>query len=68
MNDKDADGNYEWSSGVDITYTNWRVDAPNGTGSEDCVVMWPDTYHGYGGVWNHSGGCAATLHFVCSDH
>ncbi|KJU87798.1 secreted protein containing C-type lectin domain protein [Candidatus Magnetobacterium bavaricum] len=43
LNDKANEGKYVWSGGKNYTYTNWDEGEPNGSSSENCVVMFNTT-------------------------
>lgn len=62
LNDLTMEGLFEWTSGVNVTYTNWEMGQPNnGQGQENCVALpglntidqWDDT------------NCVQALPFVC---
>ena len=60
MNDKSEEGNYVWSDGSTVVYTNWNGREPNNWGgNEDCACM-----KGNGGQWNDLN-CHNHLRFVC---
>ena len=44
--DRRDEGNFEWTDGSCVDFTNWRPNEPNNLGNEDCT-------HAYvGGIWN----------------
>ena len=47
LNDAASEGNFVWSSGEPVTYTNWRSGEPNGSTLENYVIIrWEE------GQWN----------------
>jgi len=47
LNDIAVEGNFVWSSGEPVIYTNWDVGQPdNMDGSEDCAHIWLDPVRG----------------------
>jgi len=52
LNDEAQEGNFEWVSGEDVTYTNWFNGEPNNAGNEDFVEI----NFGAAGKWNDLGG------------
>jgi len=39
LTDQENEGNFEWVTGEDITYTNWCSGEPNDAGTEDAVIL-----------------------------
>jgi hypothetical protein len=59
FNDRSTEGDWVWSNGDDVTYTNWASGEPNDSGGEDCVqILWS----GY--AWN-DGACGSALPYIC---
>ncbi|WP_193755632.1 C-type lectin domain-containing protein [Psychromonas sp. psych-6C06] len=54
LTDKDAEGDFIWSNGDDVTFTNWKAGEPNNYQNEDYAVMNWDFARGQGikGTWN----------------
>ena len=54
LTDRDAEGDWQWSSGEPVVYTNWTAEEPNDMWDcEDYAIMnW-----GPGGQWNDLGSC-----------
>ncbi len=55
MNDLALEGNFVWSSGEPLVYTNWASTQPDnaGPGGEDYAHIWNLT--GQEGTWNDTG-------------
>jgi hypothetical protein len=51
LNDRKSEGDYRWTSGAAVTYTNWYVGEPNNFLDEDGVFLL-STQFGSGGFWN----------------
>ena len=58
LNDRDNEGNYEWSNGSAAGYRNWDPEEPNNSGNEDCIEIRP------AGGWNDEG-CRSSRPFIC---
>ena len=61
FHDTSHEGNFEWSDGSDVTYTNWGWGEPNqwmGT-EEDCTTFWNAN-----GNWN-DWDCSNEIGFIC---
>ncbi len=46
LSDAGSEGNFYWTNGEPVTYTNWAAGEPNNANNEDYVEMWA------GGTWN----------------
>jgi len=58
-NDRDAEGQFVWTDGSPVVFTNWAAGEPNDAGgAEDCTEMNVDS-----GIWNDVG-CDARA-FIC---
>ena len=44
--DETTEGDWEWTTGEDVVFTNWAEGEPNDSGGEDCAEIW------YEGTWN----------------
>ena len=49
--DEDEEGNYQWVTGEEVTYTNWGSGEPNNSGVERYACL--RNQDGYDGVWNN---------------
>ena len=52
LNDVASEGNFEWYTGDNLSYTNWNTNEPNNFDNEDYAVMFA------GGSWNDIKGTA----------
>lgn len=46
LNDVDQENNFKWTSGANVSYTNWNSGEPNNVGNEDATTI------GLNGRWN----------------
>jgi hypothetical protein len=58
-NDIDSEGNFEWTDGETVTYSNWRSGEPNDSGGEDCTQVEA------GSVWNDMPCTHTATAYVC---
>ena len=59
FNDRDSEGDWVWSNGEEVVYTDWASGEPNDSGGEDCgQIIWS----GY--AWNDLT-CGSGLPFIC---
>ena len=59
FNDIDSEGNWVWSNGEDVLWTDWASGEPNDSGGEDCSqFLWS------GEQWNDAA-CASAQPYVC---
>lgn len=59
LNDLNTEGNFVWSNGDPVTYTNWAVGEPNNNNNEDVVEMSPVT-----GLWNDAKVGGVTITYI----
>ena len=59
---KFVEGEFEWISGLPVTYDNWAVGEPNGHTVENCSTFYVDGI--YEGKWNDVR-CSREYRFVC---
>ena len=64
LNDLTLEGNWSWTDGTSVTYTNWYIYEPNNYNNEDCVNMWASG----SGDWNDlaCNDSSRTFAFVCN--
>ena len=58
--DVDTEGDWIWSDGSSMSWTDWGGTEPNGGTSEDCLAWW-----GEGRYW-FDAKCEGQRYFVCS--
>ena len=63
FNDIEQEGNFVWSNGDEVVYTNWWADEPNDSGGEDCTSVL--RYFGPS-QWNDFK-CASASPYICED-
>ncbi|MEQ1565525.1 MAG: MopE-related protein [Myxococcota bacterium] len=59
FNDRALEGDFVWSSGEPVSYSNWAAGEPNNSGEEDCAQL---LWSGY--AWNDAA-CGSALPYVC---
>ncbi|MDW3195083.1 MAG: SdrD B-like domain-containing protein [Cytophagales bacterium] len=59
LNDLDSEGNFVWSNGDPVSYTNWGAGEPNNNNNEDVVEMSPVT-----GLWNDAKVGGVTITYI----
>ena len=62
-NDREKEGNFTWSDGMPVTYSNWGPHEAFGTSkfTEDCGMI-----RSTGGIWAwHDAPCSWIINFVC---
>ncbi|XP_043229343.1 lectin BRA-3-like [Amphibalanus amphitrite] len=63
LNDLGAEGQFAWSDGADLDFTNWQPGQPDNLDNEDCVWM-PHPKDPSGGRWDDYD-CDSSLFFLC---
>ena len=62
LNDQSSEGTYTWISGWSSSYRNWAATQPDGSATQDCVMLYPSASGGTG--W-HDDNCTASTKFIC---
>jgi lectin-like protein/PEP-CTERM motif-containing protein len=65
LTDVASEGNFVWSNGDAVTYTNWATSEPNNLFNEDYVLMnWNNSNGGWNDCDGYSGACFTNIGII----